>query len=483
MDNMVTRWLEKLRENPPPWQGVVVCVCGFVLELTLGAIFTFGNLTTYMTSYMRDRLDPTINYAQLMWVSASLSFFEGLTLSLGSWLTNRIGARWTAFIGCSLVTSGVSLCYFAVQHSVWLVALLFGVINGLGVGIAYVVPLVCGMSWFPNSKGTSNGFIVGGFGLGALVFNSMQTAFLNPNNISPAEDGYFKDQQLLSQVPYVFLLTGGVYIVLQALAIAGMIKKPVPLKESDDCQELGVELQATADGMKPEDPSSDPGAADQEPEEGSAADYSSSMTIMQAVKTPTFWQLFVTYLCNNLCIGFINPLWKTFGQQFIQDDRFLSAVGSAASVFNLLGRVIWGFVNDRTNYRVAMLGVAGLLLTMFATLYLTIHGGKAMFLIWVCLVYMSFPGTFSIMPAEVAHVFGLQHAGEIYGLIWLSGGLVAPIPVFLTDLLLQRFGYLALFLTSAVFPTLSVICTLTFRGESTRRQRLQPKAIKNGNSI
>ncbi|KAF0308274.1 putative MFS-type transporter YhjX [Amphibalanus amphitrite] len=480
MDNMVTRWLEKLRENPPPWQGVVVCVCGFVLELTLGAIFTFGNLTTYMTSYMRDRLDPTINYAQLMWVSASLSFFEGLTLSLGSWLTNRIGARWTAFIGCSLVTSGVSLCYFAVQHSVWLVALLFGVINGLGVGIAYVVPLVCGMSVrsiFVSSVACRHGLCWSR----PLHVGTVYARVVGV--VCYVLVSYFKDQQLLSQVPYVFLLTGGVYVVLQALAIAGMIKKPVPLKESDDCQELGVELQATADGMKPEDPSSDPGAADQEPEEGSAADYSSSMTIMQAVKTPTFWQLFVTYLCNNLCIGFINPLWKTFGQQFIQDDRFLSAVGSAASVFNLLGRVIWGFVNDRTNYRVAMLGVAGLLLTMFATLYLTIHGGKAMFLIWVCLVYMSFPGTFSIMPAEVAHVFGLQHAGEIYGLIWLSGGLVAPIPVFLTDLLLQRFGYLALFLTSAVFPTLSVICTLTFRGESTRRQRLQPKAIKNGNSI
>ena len=43
--------------------------------------------------------------------------------------------------------------------------------------------------WFPTSKGTANGFIVGGFGLGALVFNSIQTAFLNPDNISPAEGG------------------------------------------------------------------------------------------------------------------------------------------------------------------------------------------------------------------------------------------------------------------------------------------------------
>ncbi|XP_037074541.1 uncharacterized MFS-type transporter YhjX-like [Pollicipes pollicipes] len=462
---MLVKWLKEVRAHPPPWQGVVVCVCGFLLELSLGAIFSYGNLTTYMTSYMRDRVDPTIDYPQLMWVAASLSFFEGLTLSLGSWMTNRIGARWTAFIGCSLVTSGVSLCYFGVQHSVWLVALLFGVINGLGVGIAYVVPLICGMSWFPTSKGTSNGFIVGGFGLGALVFNSIQTAFLNPDNVSPGKDNYFTDQALLDKVPYVFLLTGGIYVGLQTVAIAGMLRRRVTQTDADGIDvPAAVEMQsAVAETL------------DDSVEEGGAADYNSSLTLRQAVRTLPFWMLFLTYLCNNLCIGFINPLWKTFGQKFIHDDQFLSLVGSAASVFNLLGRIIWGFVNDRANYKVAMVGVAGLLMTTFATLYLTSYGGKAMFFIWVCLIYMSFPGTFSVIPAEVAHTFGLQHTGVIYGMIWLSGGLVAPIPVFFTSLLLEKYGYLALFLTSAIFPTISTICTVAFNGERVRQQRLEDK--------
>lgn len=34
-----------------------------------------------------------------------------------------------------------------------------------------------------------NGIVVGGFGLGAFVFNQVQTAFLNPENVSPGEDG------------------------------------------------------------------------------------------------------------------------------------------------------------------------------------------------------------------------------------------------------------------------------------------------------
>ena len=41
------------------------------------------------------------------------------------------------------------------------------------------------MGWFPKQKGLAVGVVVGGFGLGALIFNYISTAILNPNNVSP----------------------------------------------------------------------------------------------------------------------------------------------------------------------------------------------------------------------------------------------------------------------------------------------------------
>ena len=38
------------------------------------------------------------------------------------------------------------------------------------------------MKWFPNRKGTAMGFVVGGFGGGAMVFNQIQTAIVNFEN-------------------------------------------------------------------------------------------------------------------------------------------------------------------------------------------------------------------------------------------------------------------------------------------------------------
>ena len=36
-----------------PWRGALALLGGFLIQLTLGSFYSFGNLMTYMTSYMR----------------------------------------------------------------------------------------------------------------------------------------------------------------------------------------------------------------------------------------------------------------------------------------------------------------------------------------------------------------------------------------------------------------------------------------------
>ena len=37
--------------------------------------------------------------------------------------------------------------------------------------------------WMPNYKGVANGIVVAGFGGGAFIFDQVQTAFVNPQNL------------------------------------------------------------------------------------------------------------------------------------------------------------------------------------------------------------------------------------------------------------------------------------------------------------
>jgi hypothetical protein len=39
--------------------------------------------------------------------------------------------------------------------------------------------------WLPHRKGLVNGCVVAGFGGGAFIFDQIQTAYINPHNLSP----------------------------------------------------------------------------------------------------------------------------------------------------------------------------------------------------------------------------------------------------------------------------------------------------------
>ena len=52
--------------------------------------------------------------------------------------------------------------------------------------------------------------------------------------------------------------------------------------------------------------------------------------------------------------------YKNFGEEVIDDDRFLTTVGSVASVFNGSFRYIWGFLMDKTSFRISYLCLLGL---------------------------------------------------------------------------------------------------------------------------
>ena len=58
-------------------------------------------------------------------------------------------------------------------------------------------------------------FTVGGFGLGAFIFNQIQTAYLNPLNHKLDDGEYFTDDKILNRVPSLFLLLGSLYAIIQ----------------------------------------------------------------------------------------------------------------------------------------------------------------------------------------------------------------------------------------------------------------------------
>jgi hypothetical protein len=82
------------------------------------------------------------------------------------------------------------------------------------------------LRWFPKHKGMAMGIVVGGFGFGAFVFNQIQTAILNPDNVAiDPESGYFTDPDLLARVPGLMVILASIYLAICIVACL-MITEP-----------------------------------------------------------------------------------------------------------------------------------------------------------------------------------------------------------------------------------------------------------------
>lgn len=219
-------------------RGLLVITGGFLVHLSLGTLYTFGNIAPYVVSYIRNESHPAnLRQGTTTWIFAFALMGQGSAMFLGGWMVRKIGPRWTTLIGGWIMSLGVGLTYFTIRVSFWLVLLTYGLLFGVGVGIAYIGPLSSAMKWLPKWKGFANGIVVAGFGLGALIFNVVQTIFVNPDNVSAKKnengEDYFTDPDLINRVPYLFLILGGSYAMMQLIGSLLLANPPEGYETQD----------------------------------------------------------------------------------------------------------------------------------------------------------------------------------------------------------------------------------------------------------
>ncbi|KAH8864047.1 Oxalate:formate antiporter [Schistosoma japonicum] len=151
-----------------------------------------------------------------------------------------------------------------------------------------------------------------------------------------------------------------------------------------------------------------------------------------------FYLLWLVMFCNIIPITTITSTYKQFGQKYISDDRFLSAVVTISSLFNCGGRIMWGSVADRFSFKYTFcsvvklslktkvplcvkLAIWSIVLITFPHLALfpeTII--KILFPIWVFSLFTLFCGTLVLIPNATGTVFGAVNLAVNYGIIFLA---------------------------------------------------------------
>ncbi|RNA25059.1 oxalate:formate antiporter-like isoform X1 [Brachionus plicatilis] len=388
---------------------------GFLLQLSIGSFLTFGNLVPYITSYLRINDNLDVRYSETIWIATSYNFAFSLSNLLSGLINTHfnLSPKILILVGTVISTIGVCCTYFSIQKSLYLVILTYGIIFGIGSGLAYVGPLTIAMKWFPRNGGFSNSIILFGYGISSVVFNQVQTIYINPDNMSPdkpfspsnQDEKYFSNQILLDRIPKVFLLLGTIYTFLQLVGLSLLSRKP----ETDECHKL-LEIKETINYSNKKNSF---GISYESTTQG--------MNLKEAIKRPAFWNLFIILFSQIVPCGLVINFYKTFGQTFLSDDKFLSLVGSFAALLNALSTFFWGFLIEKFPFKICSLFLSTSLVALSSTLYLIqFIGFKYLYAIQIGLVMTCRSGALVLMPTITAKTFGQKNFQSIYGALYMA---------------------------------------------------------------
>ncbi len=309
--------------------------------------------------------------AQFDWGTSELALNFTLAMTFfcvgglaGAQVSKRLGHR-TALISAGVLSAaGFSLTAVLNNAPVVMLYITYGVLAGLGIGIAYNVVIATVSAWFPDKKGLCSGCLMMGFGASALILGNLADAMFRSS--------------LGWRVTYIIL---GVSILV-VLSLAGIIlKKPSP------------------DVVFPEAKRKAHSHSDNQ-----------DFTSKQMLCRPSFWLAFI-------CISFLAAVGSSvisFAKDLAlsvnaPETLAVSLVG-ILSVCNGVGRIITGAVFDVIGCRKTM--ICANILTICAagvTLLAVSINALPLCIIGVCLTGMSYGACPTITSAFTSSFFGMKH--------------------------------------------------------------------------
>ena len=359
-----------------------IVIAAIAIQLCLGVIYAWSPIKSLLTTgFAWSHQDASLPF------SVGLATFAVVMVLAGRW-QDKAGPRKVATAGGILYGIGYILASQGVPPTVGWIVLTYGIIGGAGIGLAYVCPIAALVKWFPDKRGLISGLAVAGFGAGAFIFSK-----LIPVIATAPDPGLYN----------VFLYFGITFLVVVTLA-AQMLQNP-------------------PEGYKPE--GWEPPAA----KDGAPSSYNYEWGEMLGTKQ--FWLLWFMFIIGATAglmtighiKGFSADLLYDQGVRY-PDSKAITIVGML-SIFNGLGRIVWGAASDKIGRTKAMMIMfllqAGAMfgLTSFARPF--VYEYYTLMAI-ACLIGFNFGGNFALFPSATADFFGTKNIGINYGWVFTSYG-------------------------------------------------------------
>lgn len=391
--------------------------------LTIGVIAMLFAGVLYAWSILKSPLATEFGWSAselALNFTLAMSFFciGGL---LGAQISKRAGSRIALIIAGILSASGFILTAALRDTSIAMLYLSYGVLAGMGIGIAYNVLIATVSAWFPDKKGLCSGCLMMGFGASALVLGNLADALFKSTL------GWRSTYMMLGAAICVILFLSG--LLLQKPDQQVVLPKPKHTKNS-----------------------------------GTENFDHQNYTSIQMICRPSFWMAFICISCLAAVGSSVISFAKDLALSVNASEALAVSLVGVLSVCNGLGRILTGTLFDSIGRRKTMLYANALTICAAAVTLLAVSiGSLPLCIAGLCLTGMSYGACPTITAAFTSSFFGMKYFSTNMALMTFTVMVGSFIATLSNNILEVTGGYTATFIMLLFLTSVALILNIFIR--------------------
>ena len=370
-----------------------------------------------MAAHFKDALGLSVTPGDLALVYTIANSVGPITMISGGFFNDRFGPKTVILVGGIMWGLGMFLSGFSTSLAHLIIY--YGLIGGLGLGMAYGSTISTCVKFFPDKRGLIGGITTAVYGMSSVILPPIVTVVVKN-----------------SGAPFAFKAVGIAFVVLIALSVLFLEQCPSDYKPS---------------GWTP-------------PAKAGAAPSRVQMDWKAMLKTPVFYVMLLLLTCGAfagmMVISQASPVaQKMIGMTTVQASLAVSTL----ALFNALGRIAAGFLSDKigriNTLRIAcVLSCAGLL-----ALFRCGEGSTALFYTGLAVVGVSFGAFMGVYPGFTADQFGPKNNSVNYGIMFIGFALAGYFgPQIMRSVADSTGAYQSAFLIACACSAAGVVLTFVF---------------------
>jgi MFS transporter, OFA family, oxalate/formate antiporter len=347
----------------------LIVLAGMIMQLSIGSIYAYSKWIEPLSKELNwDAHDTKTGFSLAI-------CFLGLTAAFMGKLAQKIGPTKAGLLATLFLTIGLLGSALAVNMgNIYLFYLIFGVLQGIGLGFGYVVPVYTVVKWFPDKPGLASGIIIMSFALGSLLASFLIGPLIAFAGLSGA---------------FATLGIGyGICMLLSALYLANP-------ENTSAVNNAHVDL--------------------------------TPIEILTDKRFMALWLLLFLNVCGGIAIISKAAILgqEVVGMSAAQATMFVAIIG----LFNGLGRLFWSSISDKIGCWTTFMRFIGINVVCFA-LIPSFSTNSISFQILTYVIIAGYGAGFATMPSFVKSIYGTEKYGQVLGYIltaWSAAAFAGPL--------------------------------------------------------